>query len=100
LKTELVVSSLTQEHEAMTTVIPLASRKAAPYSSTMDTTDPETIRLHVQAENALCTALHELRRLDATPTTLRLATNRAIRAATLLKRASECANSGKVQRHV
>lgn len=73
----------------MTKVIPLAGRRAAPYSSTTDTTDPETIRLHVQAENALSTALHELRRLDATPTTLRVATNRAIRAATLLKRASE-----------
>lgn len=73
----------------MTTVIPMAGRRAAPPSSISDTTNPETIRLHVQAENALSTALHELRRLDATPATLRVATSRAIRAATLLKRASE-----------
>lgn len=84
----------------MTTVIPLAGRRAAPHSSPTDTTDPETIRLHVQAENALSTALHELRRLDPTPATFRLATNRAIRAATLLKRASEGANSVEGPRHV
>lgn len=81
----------------MTTVIPMAGRRAAPPSSISDTTNPETIRLHAQAENALSTALHELRRLDATPATLRVATlrvatNRAIRAATLLKRASKVVN--------
>lgn len=77
----------------MTAVIPLAGRRAAafPLPST-----PELIGLHVQAENALSTALHELRRLDATPATLRLATARATRAATLLKRASECVNGVEV----
>ena len=81
----------------MTTVIPLAGRRAAPAPSTLDTTSPETIRLHGLAENALATALHELRRLDATPATLRLATARATRAATLLKRASECVNGVEVR---
>lgn len=76
----------------MTTVIPMA-RHAAPTSSTLDTTNPETIRLHGLAENALATALHELRRLDATPTTLRLATARATRAGTLLRRACEALNT-------
>lgn len=47
---------------------------------------PELIGLHVRAENALATALHELRRLDATPQSVRVATARATRAATLLKR--------------
>ena len=76
----------------MTTVIPLV-RPAAPNLSTLDTTNPETIRLHGLAENALATALHELRRLDATPATLRLATARATRAGTLLRRACECLNT-------
>lgn len=79
----------------MTTVIPMAGRRAAPPSSISDTTNPETIRLHAQAENALSTALRELRRLDATPATLRVATNRAIRAATLLKRASKVVNQSE-----
>lgn len=69
----------------MTTVIRMAGRSAAPQLPST----PELIGLHIQAENALATALHELRRLDATPATLRLATARATRAATLLKRASE-----------
>lgn len=70
----------------MTKVIPLV-RHVAPNPSVLDTTNPEAIRLHAQAENALATALHELRRLDATTDALRLATARATRAATLLKRA-------------
>jgi hypothetical protein len=74
----------------MTTVIPLAGRRAA--ASPLPST-PELIGLHVQAENALATALHELRRLDATPATLRLATARATRAGTLLRRACESLNT-------
>lgn len=76
----------------MTTVIPMV-RHAAPTLSTLDTTNPETIRLHGLAENALATALHELRRMDATPATLRLATARATRAGTLLRRACEALNA-------
>ena len=76
----------------MTTVIPLV-RHAAPTPSTLDTSNPETIRLHGLAENALATALHELRRMDATPATLRLATARATRAGTLLRRACENLNT-------
>lgn len=78
----------------MTTVISLAGRCAA--ASPLPAT-PELFALHVQAENALSVALHELRRLDATPATLRLATARATRAATLLKRASECVNGVEVR---
>lgn len=74
----------------MTTVIPLAGRRAA--ASPLPST-PELIGLHVQADNALATALHELRRLDATPATLRLATARATRAGTLLRRACESLNT-------
>lgn len=51
-----------------------------------DTTDPDAIRLHTQAENALATALHHLRSLDMTPAGLKAATARACRAATALKR--------------
>ena len=77
----------------MTCVIPLAGRSAAPSMRAIDTSNPETIRLHGLAENALATALHELRRLDATPATLRLATARATRAGTLLRRACESLNT-------
>lgn len=72
----------------MTTVIHLASRRAAPMSL-MDTTNPEVIQLHAQAENALATALHFLRQKDFSPQSLQMATGRAIRAATLLKRATQ-----------
>lgn len=69
----------------MTNVITLAR----PIARTLSTTDnPETIRLHGLAENALSTALHCLRSVDCSPTKLQTATARAIRAATLLKRAS------------
>jgi hypothetical protein len=73
----------------MTTVIHLASRRAVPAKSLMDTTNPEVIRLHAQAENALSTALHYMRKADFTPEMLQTATARAIRAATLLKRATQ-----------
>ena len=80
----------------MTTVVPLV-RHPAPAPSTLDTTSPETIRLHGLAENALATALHELRRLDGTADSLRLATARATRAGTLLRRACESLNTEGVQ---
>jgi hypothetical protein len=71
----------------MADIIPLV-RPRAPILSTTDTSNPETIRLHGLAENALSTALHCLRSMDCDPE-LAKATARAIRAATLLKRASE-----------
>ena len=66
-------------------VITLADRRAAP--SITDTTDRDTIALHVQAENALSMALSMLRNPAGTAADLERATARAIRAATLLKRA-------------
>ncbi len=72
----------------MTPVITLVSRRAAP------TTPPaslETIQLHAQAHNALATALHYLAQPDCTPEQLHTATARAVRGATLLKRASAAA---------
>ncbi len=66
-------------------VITLASRRAAP--SITDTTDRDTIALHVAAENALSMALSMLRNPAGTVADLERATARACRAATLLKRA-------------
>ena len=66
-------------------VITLASRRAAP--SITDTTDRDTIALHVQAENALAMALSMLRNPQGTAADLERATARACRAATLLRRA-------------
>ena len=68
-------------------VITIASRRAAPIQSQADTTDPQTIALHVAAENALSMALSMLRNPAGTAADLERATARAIRAATLLKRA-------------
>ena len=68
-------------------IITLASRRAAPIQSATDTTDPQTIALHVAAENALSMALSMLRNPAGTAADLERATARAIRAATLLKRA-------------
>ncbi len=73
----------------MTHVVQLASRRAVPTMSNQDTTNPDIIRLHAQAENALSTALHFMRKPDFTPEMLQTATARAIRAATLLKRATQ-----------
>lgn len=70
-------------------VRPVASK------STTDTTHPEIIRLHGLAENALATALHCLRSVDCSPARLQMATSRAVRAATLLKRASEAASAAQ-----
>lgn len=88
LKTDRVGFKSRYGARSMTTVIHLASRRAAPMSL-MDTTNPEVIQLHAQAENALATALHFLRQKDFSPQSLQMATGRAIRAATLLKRATQ-----------
>lgn len=69
-------------------IISIASRRAAPIQSQADITNPEIIGLHIAAENALASALHLLRSIDCDPAKLQAATGRAIRAATLLKRAS------------
>ena len=61
-------------------------RTTAPAPSYTDTTDPQTIRLHITAENALASALHLLRATDCDAAKLQAATGRAIRAATALKR--------------
>jgi len=47
----------------MTTVIPLASRSAAPLSPEGGTPDP--IQLHAEAHNALAMALHYMRQPQA-----------------------------------
>lgn len=73
----------------MTKVIPLASRRAAP-----TTPEPlEVIQLHAQAHNALSTALHCLAQPECSPQHLATATARAVRAATLLKRASSASTA-------
>jgi|GEM_PF-3230945 len=69
----------------MTNVVPMASHRAAPTSPPVSL---ETIQLHAQASNALSTALHFLGQPDCTAQQLQFATARAVRAATLLKRAS------------
>ena len=75
-------------------VITLASRRAAPIKSALDTTDRDTIALHVAAENALSMALSMLRNPAGTVADLERATARACRAATLLKRACSAAQEG------
>lgn len=69
-------------------IITLASRRAEPIKSALDTTDRDTIALHVAAENALSMALSMLRNPAGTVADLERATARACRAATLLKRLS------------
>lgn len=71
----------------MADIIHLARARTATQSHS-DTTNPELIQLHAQAENALVTALHHLRSPDASPSSLSTATARAIRATTALKRLS------------
>ncbi|MBS3996114.1 MAG: hypothetical protein KGZ67_02065 [Hydrogenophaga sp.] len=61
-------------------------RTTAPATSYTDTTDPQTIRLHIAAENALLSALQLLRSADCDASKVQAATGRAIRAATALKR--------------
>ena len=75
-------------------IISLASRRAAPIKSITDTTDRDTIALHVQAENALAMALSMLRNPQGTAADLERATARACRAATLLKRACAAQTEG------
>lgn len=78
----------------MTTVITLASRRAAPATPPASL---ETIQLHAQAHNALSTALHYLSQPDCTPEQLQTATARAVRGATLLKRASAAATINRTE---
>jgi len=59
-----------------------------------NSTSPALIRLSAGAENALAGALHLLRSIDCDPAKLQQATGRAIRAATLLKRASAAQAQG------
>lgn len=73
----------------MTKVIPLAGRRAAPPSPE----SLEIIQLHAQAHNALSTALHCLAQPECSPQHLATATARAVRAATLLKRASSASTA-------
>ena len=54
----------------------------------------ELIQLHAQAHNALSTALHCLAQPECTPLHLKVATGRALRAATLLKRACAATTGG------
>ncbi len=65
-------------------VITLAGRRAAPIIT--DTTDRDTIALHVAVENGLSAALGLLRSPDGTAADLERATARVCRAATLLRR--------------
>ena len=104
VRTRLVASESHHGAKTMTKVIPLvrtvapiitlASRRAAPIQSQADITDPHVIALHAAAENALASALHLLRSLDCDPAKVQAATGRAIRAATLLKRASAAQAEG------
>ena len=75
-------------------IITLASRRAAPIQSALDTTDRDTIALHVQAENALSMALSMLRNPQGTAADLQRATARVIRAGTLMRRACSAAQEG------
>lgn len=75
----------------MPKVIDLASHRAAP-PATIPTEPLELIQLHAQAHNALSTALHCLQQPECSPQHIKTATARAMRAATLLKRASVAAN--------
>ena len=68
-------------------ILTLASHRATPTTSITDTSDRDTIALHVQAENALSLALGLLRKPQGTAADLERATARVCRAATLLKRA-------------
>ena len=89
--------TMTQAFATVRTAAPilsLATRRAAPIQSHADTNNPEIISLHIQAENALAGALHLLRSLDCDPAKMQQATGRAIRAATLLKRASAAQAQG------
>ncbi len=72
--------------------IPHAGRTAAPAFTL--TSEPELIGLHAAAENALAAALKLLRDPSGTADDLQRATGRAIRAATLLKRACAAQKGG------
>ncbi len=69
-------------------------RPAAPVPSALDTTDRDTIALHVQAVNALSMALGLLSNPAGSIADLERATARACRPATLLRRACSAAQEG------
>jgi len=94
LKTARVASESRYGAETMTQAIATLARTTAPTQSQADTSNPEVIRLHIQAENALASALHLLRSIDCDPAKLQAATGRAIRAATMLKRLSAAQAEG------
>lgn len=79
----------------MPKVVDLAGHRAAP-SASNPTESLELIQLHAQAHNALSTALHCLQQPNCSPQHIQTATARAMRAATLLKRASAAANQVEV----
>ena len=79
----------------MTTVTNLSSRRAASATSSIESL--ETIQLHAQAHNALSAALHFLRQPDCTPEQVQAATARAVRGATLLKRAATAAKFSRME---
>ena len=89
LKTWLVDSESRSGVPTMTQAITALVRSRAPVilQSQADTSNPEVIRLHAAAENALASAPHLLRATDCDPAKLQQATGRAIRASVLLKRA-------------
>ena len=84
------VLTMTQAVTLARTAAPIipASPAAAPIRPQADTTDRDTIALHVQAENALSMALAMLRNPTGTAADLERATARVCRAATMLKRLS------------
>jgi len=97
----------------MTTVIPMASRRAVPTTPTVNelftptsairtfpaathpsepATAPDLVRLHMAAVNALNHALRQLTGPDCSPAMWACATARAHRGLTALKRASALVN--------
>lgn len=71
-------------------IVPQAARATARPQA--DSTDPQVIRLHAAAENALASALRLLRSLDCDPAQLHAATSRAARAAVALRRLDRAIN--------
>jgi len=88
-----VVSSLDKEHEAMTNVITLASRSAAPTPPTTGTRTPDPIQLHAEAHNALAMALHYLRQPSGN---VPGAARKAVQALAALRRLDACVQGGAV----
>ncbi len=77
----LTVALVTPEGAKTMTTSTVASRSAAP-----TTTTPDLVQLHLQACNALAQALHTLRNSECTASDLHRAIGRTLRAGTALKR--------------